>query len=230
MRKLLLVSGLAVATLIPSLASAQSCEQQHGRQVASTLAGAGIGALIGAAVAPRHTGAGAVIGASGGAIVASQASRPDRDCSHAYGYYDRDNQWHANNIDRADARGYYDRDGAWVDGAPDGYYGRDGRWVANSASAYGANASYDGRYFGGRRDIDSRAAWLQQRIDSAVRDGSISRYEARNDRRRLDAIRRDESYLRDGEGRLRPRDEARLQARLDDLSVSLKSSVNGSGY
>ncbi len=337
MRKLLLVAGLAAAALVPSLAFAQqSCEQQHDSQVATTLAGAGIGALLGASVAPsRDRGAGAVVGAAGGAIVGSQVSRPDRDCAHAYGYYDHNNQWHANHVDRADARGYYDRDGAWVDGAPNGYYDTDNRWVAASnansdgyyddhgrwapassagyyddrnqwvasasghyedgrwvaghdagaydangrwisgarnghadangvwiadaqpgyydsdhhwragqvrgyydtrgvwigttpsADAYGANTSYGGP---SRRDVDSRQAWLQQRIDSAARDGSLSRFEARSDRRRLASIRRDETNMRAGDGQLSPQDEARLQNRLDVLSASVRQSVRGAGF
>jgi len=144
MRKLLLVAGFAAAALIPSMALAQqSCEQQHNNQVASTFAGAGAGALVGSAIAPRgDRAAGAVIGAASGAVIGSQVSRPYADCHHAYGYYDHANQWHANAVDRADARGYYDRDGAWVDGAPNGYYGGDGRWIAATGAA---NGYYDGR-------------------------------------------------------------------------------------
>ena len=335
MRKLLLVAGLAAAALTPSLVFAQSCEQQHDSQVATTLAGAGIGALVGASVAPHHDqGAGAVVGAAGGAIVASQVSRPDRDCTHAYGYYDHNSQWHASATNRADARGYYDRDGAWVDGAPNGYYdngnrwiaGRDattngyyddrarwtpaasngyyddrgqwvasvsghyengrwvaghtagaydanGRWVAGalsghtdargvwapdaqpgyydsdhhwragavrgyydthgawigttlSADAYGVGASYNGA---GHRDVATREAWLQQRVDTAARDGSLSRYDARSYRQQLSSIRRDESYQRQSDGQLSPRDEDRVQTRLDALSASLRTSLNGAG-
>jgi len=163
MRKLLLVAGLAAAALVPTLAFAQSCEQQHDNQVATTLAGAGIGALLGATVAPRRDqGAGAVIGASGGAIVGSQVSRPDRDCTHAYGYYDHNNQWHARAIDRADARGYYDRDGAWVEGAPNGYYDSGNRWVA--ASDPSSDGYYDdhGRWSPAASDgyYDERGQWV----------------------------------------------------------------------
>jgi hypothetical protein len=342
MRKLLLVAGLAAAALVPSFAFAQSCEQQHDSQVATTLAGAGIGALLGASIAGRHDqGAGAVIGAAGGAVVGSQVNRPDRDCTHAYGYYDHNNQWHATATDRADARGYYDRDGAWVDGAPNGYYDsgnrwvsannaaadgyyddrgrwspassdgyyddrgqwvasasghyengrwiaghgagaydRNGRWVAGalsghtdangvwvadaqpgyydsdhhwrsgpvrgyydtrgvwvgaslSADTYGANTSYRGAGYqggGGHRDVDTRVAWLQQRIDTAAQDGSLNRFDARSDRRQLASIRRDETFMRQGDGQLSPRAEARLQNRLDALSASLRQSLNGAGF
>jgi hypothetical protein len=336
MRKLILVAGFAVAALVPSMALAQSCQQQHDNQVATTFAGAGVGALVGATVAPRRDqGAGALIGAAGGAIIANQASRPSFDCSHAYGYYDSNNQWHATSTDRTDARGYYDRAGAWVDGAPNGAYGSDGRWVAASdptpdgyyddhgrwspaatggyydergqwvasvsghyedgrwvsghgagaydangrwvpgalsghtdgngvwvadmqhgyydsdhhwragpvrgyydtrgvwigaalsADAYGADTNYNGM---GRRDVDTREAWLQQRIDTASADGSLNGRAAWRDRRQLASIRSDESYMRGAGHALSPRDEANLQGRLDSLSASLKASVNGAGF
>ena len=146
MRKLLLVAGLAAAALIPSIASAQqSCEAQRGNQVAGTIVGAGVGALLGSAIAGRgdHT-TGAVIGGVGGAVVGNQLSSPNGDCAHAYGYYDRNSQWHANAVARADARGYYDRNGAWVAGAPNGYYDASGNWVAArmDSSAAGYTDSY----------------------------------------------------------------------------------------
>ena len=134
MRKLTLVAGLAVAALIPSMALAQtSCAQQSGNQAVGTLAGAGLGALLGSAIAGRgdHT-TGAVIGGVGGAIIGSQVTRPGADCAHAYGYYDRNGQWHTNAVSRSDAQGYYDRDGNWVSGAPNGYYEGD-RWVSASS-------------------------------------------------------------------------------------------------
>jgi hypothetical protein len=139
MRRLFLVAGLAVAALIPSLASAQqTCEQQRDNRVVGTVAGAGIGALVGSAIAPRgDRTAGALIGGGVGAVVGNQATKPQADCAHAYGYYDRNNQWHANSVDRADAAGYYDRDGAWVDGAPNGYYDGSGQWIAGGADASG---------------------------------------------------------------------------------------------
>jgi len=334
MRKLLLAAGLAAAALIPSLASAQSCEHQRDNQVVGTVAGAGLGALLGSAIAPRgDRTAGAIIGGVGGAVVGNQVTRPYADCTHAYGYYDRNSQWHANAIERADARGYYDRDGAWVDGAPNGYYDTGGRWIAAAATpadgyydtrgrwipasadgyyddggqwvasasgyyasdgrwiagqatgaydangrwtagarsghadangvwvadsqlgyydtdhhwragpargyydtrgvwigapsvdSYGVRASYEGdvgRYHGDvSRYIDAREAWLEQRIRMAADSGDLSRHAASNGLDRLNSIRRQESGMRDGEGRLAPQDEHRLQARLDDLSAAL---------
>jgi hypothetical protein len=150
MRKLLLVAGLSAAALVPSMALAQpSCQAQRDHQVVGTVAGAGIGALIGSAVAPRgDRGTGAVIGGVSGAVIGNQATRADADCAHAYGYYDQHNQWHANAVDRVDARGYFDRDGVWVEGSPNGYYDADGRWIATANES-----SADGYY-------DSRGLWI----------------------------------------------------------------------
>jgi hypothetical protein len=141
-----LVAGLCAAAFIPTLAFAQaSCQQQQDNRVVGTVAGAGVGALVGDAIAPhgdRMTGA--LIGAGVGALAGNQIARPDADCAHAYGFYDHGGMWHANSVQHSDARGYYDRDGAWVDGAPNGYYGADGRWVG-SASGDTANGYYDGQ-------------------------------------------------------------------------------------
>jgi len=161
MRKLVLVAGLAVAALIPTFAAAQStCEQQRDNRVAGTIVGAGAGALLGAAIAPGHDrGTGAIIGAVGGGIVGNQLTRPNEDCVHAYGYYSRDNQWHANNVGPGMAQGYFDRDGVWVDGAPNGAYDRDGRWMASNASGY-----YDqrGRWIAGASNgaYDTDGRWM----------------------------------------------------------------------
>ena len=338
MLKLSLVAGLAAAALIPTMASAQSsCEQQRGNQVAATVAGAGIGALLGSAIAGRgdHT-TGAVVGGLGGAIVGNQISRSNADCAHAYGYYDRNSQWHANAVARADATGYYDRDGAWVEGAPSGYY-RDGswvrattggdasgytdshgRWVPASANGYydsngawvttasgyydgrgrwvagqtagaydaqgrwmpgarsghidsngvwvadaqsgyydsdhrwragpasgyydtrgvwiatspgggyASGASYDrnGRSAGEPRDLAAREDRLEQRIRSAAADGSLSRYNARQDLGDLRSIRSQEANLRYHHGQLSQQDEAYLETRLDHLVDSLRASMN----
>jgi len=99
--------------------------------------------LLGSAIAgTRDRSGGAIIGALGGAVVGNQLTRPNADCAHAYGYYDRNGYWHANAIDRANAAGYFDRDGNWVDGAPNGYYDAQGRWVAANTAA-SASGYYD---------------------------------------------------------------------------------------
>lgn len=180
MRLHLLAAGVAVAALIPSLSLAQqTCEQRRGQQAAGTIAGAGIGALLGSAVAGHgDRTAGAVVGGVGGAIVGNQLSRSSGDCAHAYGYYDNSGAWHASSVSRQNASGYYDREGAWVEGSPNGHYDRDGRWVRTSddGSAAGytdsrgrwvpasANGYYaaDGRWVAGAAGgrYDSRGRWI----------------------------------------------------------------------
>jgi glycine zipper 2TM protein len=180
MRIHLLAAGVAVAALIPTFALAQqSCEQRRSSQAVATIAGAGIGALLGSAVAghgDRTTGA--IVGGVGGAVVGNQLSKPDASCAHAYGYYDNSGAWHASNVSQQYARGYYDREGAWVDGAPNGHYSNDGRWIRTSdtpsaagyydnrgrwvpASASGYYAA-DGRWVSGAASgyYDSRGRWI----------------------------------------------------------------------
>jgi hypothetical protein len=164
MRKLALVAGLAAAALIPTLASAQpSCEQKRDNRVVGTVAGAGIGALLGGAIAGHdNRAAGAVIGGLGGAVVGNQVSKPNADCAHAYGYYDRNSQWHANAVDHADAAGYYDRDGAWVDGAPNGYYDQSDRWVSARTETPGGYSDSRGRWIPASADgyYDDAGVWV----------------------------------------------------------------------
>jgi len=61
--------------------------------------------------------------ASAGAVIGNQLAKGSPDCTHAYGYYDNNNQWHANNVAANDAAGYYDpqRATGWQ-GRPNGYY------------------------------------------------------------------------------------------------------------
>jgi hypothetical protein len=209
MRKNLLLAGFAVAAAIPSLAMAQvTCEQRSANRAAGTAVGAVAGALLGSAVAGRHDrGTGAVIGGVGGAVVGNQLSRGPRDCAHAYGYYDNDNRWHDNGVDRSVAYGYYDRDGAWIDGAPP------------NVGRYGANASYDSRR--NTLDVDSRIARIDERIQRGRENGSLTRREARQARDTLNDIRHEQHY-RLADGRWSDRDEARLQARLDQLSAQVR--------
>ena len=149
MRKHLLAAGLAAATLIPSAALAQqTCEQRQASRVGTAVAGAGIGALLGGAVAGRDDRTkGALIGAAAGGLLASQLNKGAADCAKAYGYYDNNGMWHATNVTQANAQGYYDRDGAWVNGAPNGHYDGQGRWVSANTNAQ-ASGYYDrnGRY------------------------------------------------------------------------------------
>jgi hypothetical protein len=132
MQNHLFLAGIAVAALIPVAAVAQTtCEQRQTDRVVGTMAGAGIGALLGSAIAGHgDKTTGAVIGGVGGAIAGNQLSKGQADCAHAYGYYDKDSRWHANTVPAANAAGYYDRNGRWVAGAPNGHYDNQGRWIA----------------------------------------------------------------------------------------------------
>jgi len=220
MRNNLLAAGIAAAVLIPTLAFAQtSCEQQHDTRVAGTVGGGVLGALIGSSVAGRgDKTAGAVVGGVGGAVIGNQLTKGDADCAHAYGYYDGNGAWRANAVTPTDARGYYDRSGRWVDGAPDRDYSSRGVRVAANGRGY-----YDDRQWDGvSTDFRSRLAWLDQRIQAGLNDGSLSRSDARRAERSLQDIRRQEASMRHYRGQLRPTDEATMQARLDTLRQDIR--------
>lgn len=140
-------TSLTAAALIPMIATAQpSCEEQHRDRVVGTVAGAGVGALLGSLIAGNgNRTAGGIVGGLGGAVLGNQISKPHGDCAHAYGFYDHDNKWHASATARADANGYYDRDGGWVAGSPDGYYDSNNHWVPGNGGANGYRDA-DGRW------------------------------------------------------------------------------------
>ena len=214
MRKHLLAAGIAAVVLLPSLAMAQeTCEQRSANRATGTVLGAIGGALLGNAVS-SHGGktGGTIIGGVAGAAVGSNLAKGPHDCVHAYGYYDNDGRWHDNGTDRAVAYGYYDRSGAWIDGPPP------------NVGGYSANASYQSRAH--TMSVDERIARIDQRIDQARADGSLSPREARDAMRTLNDIKRQERDLA-GDGRLGYRDEARLQARLDSLSDQVRMDRNG---
>ena len=154
MRLQILAMSVAVAALFPAMANAQStCEQQRNNRVVGTVAGGGVGAVLGSAIAGHgDKTTGAVIGAIGGAIIGNQLAKPNADCAHAYGYYDDHDAWHANGVANNAAQGYFDRDGQWVDGAPNGYYDSDRHWVASSS-----NSAQSGFYDASGRWVPSSA-------------------------------------------------------------------------
>jgi len=224
MRKFLMAAGAALA-LLPTLANAQqTCEERRTNRLAGTVVGGAIGAIAGSAVAGRgDRNEGAVIGGVGGALVGNQLAKGSGDCQRAYGYYDNQNVWHANTIERSYAQGYYDRNGGWVVGPPPaGGWDRDGRW-AMSADAYGAPVSYTYRsdWRDAPQDIRARTDWLERRIIRSRNNGRLSRREAQRAMNTLQNIRRDESaYWRDG--RLSDREAGTLMARLDDLNAQIR--------
>ena len=213
MRKQILAAGIAAIVLIPSLAMAQqTCEQRSANRTTGTVLGAIGGALLGNAVS-GHGGktGGTIIGGVAGAAVGNNLARGSKDCQHAYGYYDNDNRWHDNGTDRAVARGYYDRNGDWVDGAP-------------SVSGYSYNTAYTNHT--STLDVDTRISRIQDRLDRARDDRSLSYREMRDAQRTLNDIRREERDRR-GDGYLTSRDEARLQMRLDRLSAQIRYDREG---
>jgi hypothetical protein len=205
MRKLLLIAGVA-ALVVPSMASAQpGCrEQQHDNRVAGTVVGAGLGALIGSAVAgPGSRGAGAVVGAIGGGAVGNIAGASSVNCDYSpAGYYDDNGAWHA-------AGGYYDGDGNWV-ARPT---------PAPSADTYGADVAY----VGASGDLSGREDWLEQRIQAGEDRGALTRYDADGDLGRLSSIRDLQGRLGDDHDGLTGDDRAELSTRLDDLSASVNA-------
>lgn len=213
MRKNLLLAGFAVAALLPSLAMAQeTCEQRSANRTTGTVLGAIGGALLGNAVS-KHGGktGGTIIGGVAGAAVGSNLAKGPKDCQHAYGYYDNDNRWHDNGVDRSVAYGYYDRRGEWIDGQP-------------NVTGYSADASYTSR--ANTMDLDTRISRIEDRIQESRRDGSLSRREAKSAMNTLNDIRRDEQYRRQ-DGRMSGREEAALQARLDRLSAQIHYDRQG---
>ena len=172
MRKFILAAGLAASALTPTFASAQrTCEEHSNNRVAGTVAGAGIGAILGSVIAGHgDKGVGALIGAAGGGLVGNQATRQSQDCAHAYGYYDRVGAWHANNVRADEATGYYDRQGNWVNGVPAGYYDSNNRYVASTRE--GERAGYR----------DEHGHWVPAsangyyEADNSYRAGTVSGY------------------------------------------------------
>jgi hypothetical protein len=75
----------------------------------------------------------------------------------------------------------------------------------------------------GPRDISSRESWLDQRIRTAMNDGSLGRRDARQALATLDDIRHAEAGMRHRRGQLSARDEADIQSRLDALSSRIGS-------
>jgi hypothetical protein len=236
MRKQHLLAIIAIAALAPSLAAAQNaCEQRkHDQRVAGTVLGALGGAIIGSQVSGHGARTeGSVIGGVGGAIVGNQLARSNTDCS-GYGYYDSDHNWHANVSGYSDNRGrwvnardggFYDSDGVWHSRGP-GHLDSDGYWVAEApaAGSYGANSSYNSRdrWAGAPYGLRDRESWLEQRIRNGMNDGSLSNNEARRALGELNKIRNKEAAFRRPDGSISPRDRASIQARLDNLSRSIR--------
>lgn len=162
MKKSLWAAGIAVATLLPSMAFAQDrCEQQRdSRNGAGAVIGGVVGAITGGSVAAdKNRAEGAILGGIVGAVAGNAVARSSADCDRAYGYYDSNGAWHANDRNVGRASGYIDRDGRFVEGQPNGYYDN-GRWVeARDAGGY---TDRDGRWVPAAANgyYDSRGQWV----------------------------------------------------------------------
>jgi len=230
MRKSILAASVAIAALLPTLALAQSscAERQHDQRVAGTVIGGVAGALLGNAVS-SHGGkpGGTIIGGLAGAAVGNQVTKGSADCSHAYGYYDRDGRWQTTGVPASDASGYYDRSGAWVEGRPTGYYDQSGRWVATTYADPDQGRGYQGdhhdRWEHAGADTTARESWLEQKIRTASSAGAIDHRTMRHDLRMLNDIRNDDARMRGYNGHLSDRDRADIQGRLENLADSIRA-------
>jgi len=146
---LIAAASIAALTAASSAEAASPCRQDNTGRTVATIAGAGIGAVLGRVIdGGRHKEVGTIGGAIAGGLAGNQLAKGDSDnCNVAYGYYDENGRWHANRIAYEDARGYYDRDGRWVSGAPNGYYDQSGRWTSLDGDArYSGYRDRDGRW------------------------------------------------------------------------------------
>jgi hypothetical protein len=235
-----LLTGLAVAALLPSLAVAQeTCEQRAQNRTTGTVVGAVAGALIGGAVTnTRDKAAGAVVGGIAGAVVGNQLAKGPADCQHAYGWYDNEGRWHARGGDVSAASGYYDREGVWVYGRPVDY-----RPPPQPAVVYAPppppqvvyapapRGDWDDRYYDdefrnapGYAEFRDREDRIRAMIREAVREDRIERDGARDMLEQLRDIRREEARQYQIHGARLPRDDyerinvrlSRLDRRVDD--------------
>jgi len=136
MRKFMIVAGLAALATAQSANAETVCKQDNSGRTIATIAGAGIGAILGRVIdGGRHKEIGTIVGGVAGGVAGNQLAKSDNKCEVAYGYYDENGRWHANRISDREARGYYDRNNRWVEGPPNGYYDRNNRWVAFDGDA-----------------------------------------------------------------------------------------------
>jgi opacity protein-like surface antigen len=143
MRKMILIAGLALATLAaPAMASAQTaCEaNRQDDRVAGTIIGGIAGAIFGNAIAGHgHRSDGTAVGAVGGALIGNQLARSDTPCYGAYG--------RSNGYGYAPAPAYreparFDEDQRY---APDRDYGRGYAPTGYQPQGYPNPRSYDDR-------------------------------------------------------------------------------------
>ncbi|RYD95846.1 MAG: glycine zipper 2TM domain-containing protein [Sphingomonadales bacterium] len=140
----------------------------------------------------------------------------------AYGRYDANGRWVADRNYQPSGwqmqsqPGYYDERGRWVRGETTGYYDARGRWVSTGGGRAG-NVAYNSR------DIRTREARIQQRIDRMRQNGTLSSAEARRARNELSSIKSDESRMRRSGGRFTSNEENVIHQRLDNLGQTLRA-------
>jgi len=148
MKKFIFAASLSALAIGTAAQAETVCRQDNSGRVVATVAGAGIGAVLGNLIDGGHNrAAGTIIGGVAGGVAGNQLAKGDARCERAYGYYDEGGRWHANRISAQDGRGYYDRDNHWVDGSPNGYYDSSNRWVAfQGDAAMNGYSDRDGRW------------------------------------------------------------------------------------
>jgi uncharacterized protein YcfJ len=148
MRNWMIAAGVAALAMGQAAQAETVCKQDNTGRTVATIAGAGIGAILGRVIdGGRHKEVGTIVGGVAGGVAGNQLAKGGDKCQVSYGYYDESGRWHANRISDREAQGYYDRDNRWVTGAPNGYYDRNNRWVAfDGDGQYAGYRDRDGRY------------------------------------------------------------------------------------
>lgn len=195
MRNYLLAASFAAIIAIPAVSQAQTtaCQRdQRNDRVAGTVVGGALGALLGSAVAGNSSN-------TEGTIIGGVAGAIA-----------------GNQIAKSGAR------------CPEGYYE-----VPTTAPVYADDyrSYYDARggfnrerfWAGAPTNVYDRIAFLEQRVRRGIDSGAITRREADRAFREISEVRREAARMRrDRYGRYNPRDEARLQRRLDDVSQQVQ--------
>lgn len=258
MYKTFFTAILLASTFVSTSAYAnRSCEDRGSNRVIGTVGGAAAGGVLGNVIAGRGDKTEAtIIGGVIGAVIGNQVTKSNRDCAHAYGYYDENNRWHATGNSRTSSNGYFDRNGEWQDGAPNGYYDNNNRWIASNgdreSSGYyetnghwvpsNSNGYYDrnDRWVAAEvrsdsptnyisympRESRARADWLSSYIQSSRSNGTLRRGEAKRANAELASIRRQDTQLRSRRGNLSARNETAINIRLDRLTNILRVPRN----
>ena len=151
MRTFFITAALLSATAMPAAAMAQqTCQEHSNKRAIGTVAGAGVGGVLGNIIAGSGDKTlGTIIGAVGGGVLGNQVTKDKSNCNRAYGWYDKSGTWRAGTGQASAQTGYYDREGNWVEGAPRGYYDNQGRWIAANGTQQVGYRDSNGRWVAG---------------------------------------------------------------------------------